>query len=135
MSETVTTTNAAMTETVRTCRDCAKYPNCILRFDEDQRDSCPILKHKEAKLSYRNDEGYPDPTAYQALLHIEQEKKRAARQKARQAVHAGQKARQTEQQKAASQRGMQEAQQPQQHRKDKPKTRPIRPRTQVVHYD
>lgn len=126
-----------MNENVRSCHNCAKYPNCILRFDEDQRDSCPILKHEEAKLSYRNDEGYPDPTAFQALVNIEREKKRASRQARQAAIQRGKPEAQQAQQAGQNtiQAGQQKATQTKPHRKDKPKTRPIRPRTQVVHND
>ncbi len=64
------------------CLDCAVRKSCARCHDEAQRDECPYFK-EDVKLSYRNSEGYSDPTTYFALRNIEREE-RAKRKTARQ---------------------------------------------------
>ncbi len=57
------------------CKDCAKYASCNLYHDEHLRDECSLLKD-DAPITYRNSEGYADPTTFYALRNVEREKKR-----------------------------------------------------------
>ena len=52
------------------CSDCANTARCTWQFDEEQRRRCPILNGDDEPLSYRNSEGYSDPTAYFALRNV-----------------------------------------------------------------
>ena len=52
------------------CSDCTKSSYCIRQYDEEQRDSCPILNADNEPLRYRNSEGYSDPTAFFALRNV-----------------------------------------------------------------
>ena len=49
------------------CEECAKTARCTRQFDEEQHRRCPILNGVNEPLSYRNSEGYSDPTAFFAL--------------------------------------------------------------------
>lgn len=60
------------------CERCAKRAGCTLYTDERLREACELLDDRKP-LSYRNHEGYTDPTAYYALLNIERERKRGQR--------------------------------------------------------
>ena len=53
------------------CERCGKRAGCL-------RGECELLDDRKP-LSYRNHEGYADPTAYYALLNIERERKRGKR--------------------------------------------------------
>ncbi len=67
------------------CRDCAKYKYCNKCHDEHLREDCQLLED-DAPLSFRNSEGYADPTAYYALLNVDKElraKRRQAHKKQR----------------------------------------------------
>ena len=52
------------------CECCAKSVNCPLQYDEERRAQCPILNADNEPLSYRNSEGYSDPTAFFALRNV-----------------------------------------------------------------
>ena len=72
------------------CSDCANTARCARQFDEEQRRSCPILNGDDEPLSYRNSEGYSDPTAYFALRNVMKKPKPQKKEKARprtQVVH------------------------------------------------
>lgn len=65
------------------CRDCTEYATCTRRFDKQQIATCPILTEDDEPLSYRNHEGYPDPTAYFAMQKVLREEQEKSRRKAR----------------------------------------------------
>ncbi len=65
----------------RFCRDCTKYASCDLCHDEQLRENCTLLQDN-TPLTYRNSEGYADPTTYHALRNVERE--RRAKRKAEQ---------------------------------------------------
>ena len=72
------------------CSDCTNTARCTLQFDEEQRRRCPILNGDDEPLSYRNSEGYSDPTAYFALRNVMKKPKPQKKEKARprtQVVH------------------------------------------------
>ena len=73
------------------CSDCANTARCTRQFDEEQRRHCPILNGDDEPLSYRNSEGYSDPTAYFALRNVmkkpKHEKKVKPRRPRTQVVH------------------------------------------------
>ena len=73
------------------CEGCAKTTRCTRQFDEEQRRRCPILNGEDEPLSYRNSEGYSDPTAYFALRNAMKkpmlEKKEKPRRPRTQVVH------------------------------------------------
>ena len=52
------------------CECCAKGAGCPLQYDEERRAKCPILNADNEPLSYRNSEGYSDPTAFFALRNV-----------------------------------------------------------------
>lgn len=60
------------------CQDCAKFASCNLYHDEQLREQCPLLQD-DTPLSYRNSEGYSDPTTFFALRNVEREQKRKAK--------------------------------------------------------
>ena len=60
------------------CERCGKRAGCTLYMDGRLRGECELLDDRKP-LSYRNHEGYADPTAYYALLNIERERKRGKR--------------------------------------------------------
>ena len=60
------------------CERCGKRAGCTLYMDGRLRGECELLGDRKP-LSYRNHEGYADPTAYYALLNIERERKRGKR--------------------------------------------------------
>ena len=60
------------------CERCGKRAGCTLDMDGRLRGECELLDDLKP-LSYRNHEGYADPTAYYALLNIERERKRGKR--------------------------------------------------------
>lgn len=60
------------------CDRCGKRVGCTLYMDGRLRGECELLDDRKP-LSYRNHEGYADPTAYYALLNIERERKRGKR--------------------------------------------------------
>ena len=64
------------------CERCGKRVRCTLYMDGRLRGECELLDNRKP-LSYRNHEGYADPTAYYALLSIERERKRRAQAKKR----------------------------------------------------
>lgn len=61
------------------CANCANTARCTRQFDEDQRARCPILNGDDEPLSYRNSEGYFDPTAYFALRNVMRKTKPAGK--------------------------------------------------------
>jgi len=65
------------------CSDCANTARCTRRFDEKQRRRCPILNGDDEPLSYRNSEGYSDPTAYFALRNVMKKPKPQKKEKLR----------------------------------------------------
>ena len=65
------------------CLDCANTVRCTRQFDEDQRRCCPILNGDDEPLSYRNSEGYSDPTAYFALRNVMKKPKPQKKEKLR----------------------------------------------------
>ena len=65
------------------CSDCANTARCTWQFDEEQRRRCPILNGDDEPLSYRNSEGYSDPTAYFALRNVMKKPKPQKKEKLR----------------------------------------------------
>ena len=65
------------------CSDCANTARCTRQFDEEQCRRCPILYGDDEPLSYRNSEGYSDPTAYFALRNVMKKPKPRKKEKLR----------------------------------------------------
>lgn len=65
------------------CANCSNTFRCTRQFDEEQRTRCPILNGDDEPLTYRNSEGYSDPTAYFALRNVMKKPKHETKEKPR----------------------------------------------------